>query len=208
MRKIFNAFKAAVFVLLLTGLLAACSATGGSSSTNISGVPMVNPSSYEQSDLFRVGDFLTVKLRGVPAEDEQDFEMRVDESGNISLPHIGNLRAAGLTTVQVKDKIEAMYRMGRIYTDPVITVTSMQARFISVTGEVRAPQRMPHGKDLTALGAIATCGGFTDFANRRRVKILRGGSVIEFNALEILRDPGLDIPLLPDDRIQVDRSIF
>ncbi len=206
MRKIINSLLCRVLPTASLLVLAACGGTTGGGAP--SGTPMVNPSSYELSDVFRIGDFLSVKLRGVPAEDQQDFDLRVDESGNISLPHIGSLRVAGLTTVQVKDKIEAMYRMGRIYSSPVLTVTSLQARFVSVQGEVRAPQRIAHGKDLTALGAIATCGGFTDFANRRRVKILRGNNVIEFNALEILNDPSRDIPLLPDDQVQVGRSIF
>jgi len=163
---------------------------------------------YEQEDVFRKGDFLTIELNGVPQGEAGQFQVKVDESGNISMPHIGNIRAEGLNSVTLKEKIEVMYKMGQIYNNPNVTVTSQQARFVAVSGEVRAPQRLYHAKDLTALGAIATTGGFTDYADRRNVKLLRDGQVIVFDAVEMLEDPTRDIPLLPDDKIQVDRSIF
>lgn len=163
---------------------------------------------YAQNDLLRVGDSLIIRLTGVPDPEQGTFEAKVDEGGQISMPHIGGVPAAGLTTVQLKEKIETLYKLEKIYKNPNITILTQQARFVSVTGEVRAPQRLFHSKDLTALGAIASCGGFTDYANRRRVRILRGSQVIEFNALEALGDPSKDVPLYPDDKIQVDRSIF
>ncbi|MGF1678771.1 MAG: polysaccharide biosynthesis/export family protein [Candidatus Methylacidiphilales bacterium] len=163
---------------------------------------------YNQDDVFRKGDLLRVELTGVPPQDINNFDLKVDESGNISMPHIGGIRAEGLTSVTLKEKIEVMYKISNIYNNPNVTVTSQQARFVVVNGEVRAPQRIFYAKDLTALGAIATCGGFNDFADRRQVKLLRAGSVIEFNAVEILADPSRDIPLLPDDAIQVNKSVF
>jgi len=164
--------------------------------------------SYEQEDVFRKGDMINITLNGVPSGEGGSFPLKIDESGNISLPHLGNIRAAGLNSVTLKEKIEVLYKMGQIYNNPNVTITSQQARFVTIVGEVRAPQRIYHAKDLTALGAIATSGGFTDFSNRRRVKLLRDGQVIEFDATEILEDPTKDIPLLPDDKIQVDRSVF
>ncbi len=159
-------------------------------------------------DLLRVGDGLIIRLSGVPPEDQGVYEVRIDEAGQISMPYIGNVQAAGVTTVALKQRIESAYKARGIYSTPNVTVFTREARFVNVTGEVRAPQRVPYTKDLTAVGAIAACGGFTDFANRRKVNLLRGGRRIEFNAAEILRDPSKDIPLMPDDNIQVDRSIF
>lgn len=163
---------------------------------------------YERDDSFRRGDLLRVELNGVPPQDIGVFDLKIDESGNISMPHIGTIRAEGLNSATLKEKIEVMYKMAQIYNNPNVSVTSQQARFVSVNGEVRAPQRIFYSKDLTALGAIATTGGFTDYADRRRVKLLRAGTVIEFDATKMITDPTQDIPLLPDDQIQVDRSIF
>jgi polysaccharide biosynthesis/export protein len=181
--------------------------TGGTAGT-LSAPPMSKVDPYKENDLLRVGDSIIIRLSGVPDQEQGTYESKVDEGGQISMPHIGGVPAAGLTTVQLKEKIETLYKLQKIYNNPNITILTQQARFVSVTGEVRAPQRLFHSKDLTALGAIASCGGFTDYANRRRVRVLRGSQVIEFNALEALGDPSKDIPLIPDDKIQVDRSIF
>lgn len=194
---------------MLAGL-ASCgsSGSGGSSSSSTGTLPTVVPSQASGNDPLRVGDMITVQLSGVPASDQFTQQMKVDESGSISLPYIGSIPVLGQTTVQVKDRAEALYKMGRFFTTPNITVTSQQSRFVSVNGEVRAPQRIFHQRELTAMGAIATCGGFTEYANKREIRLLRSGQVITFNAGEIMKDPSRDIPLLPDDIIQVNRSIF
>lgn len=165
-------------------------------------------SSTKDNDVLRVGDSIIIRLTGVPDAEQGTYETKVDEGGQISMPHIGSVPAGGLTTVQLKEKIETLYKIQKIYSNPNITILTQQARFVSVTGEVRAPQRLFHSKDLTALGAIASCGGFTDYANRRKVRILRGSQSMEFNASEALSNPSKDVPLIPDDKIQVDRSVF
>jgi protein involved in polysaccharide export with SLBB domain len=162
----------------------------------------------DTSDLLRGGDTLIIRLTGVPPADQGIFEVKVDESGKVSMPYIGSVQAANLTTVQLKKGIEETYKGEEIFTNPNVTVDLKEHRFVDVTGEVRMPQRVPYTKDLTALGAVAACGGFTDFANRRRVKLTQGGVTREFNAKDIQVDPSRDIRLLPNDKIHVDRSIF
>lgn len=160
------------------------------------------------SDLLRIGDTVIIRLTGVPTADQGIFEVKIDESGKISMPYIGSLSAANSTTVQLKKLIEGTYIKQEIFTNPNVTVDLKEQRFVDVTGEVRMPQRVPYTKDLTAMGAVAACGGFTDFANRRRVKLTQGGVTREFNAKDIQADQGRDIKLTPNDKIQVDRSIF
>lgn len=171
------------------------------------GVPPTAPT-IDTSDLLRGGDTLIIRLTGVPTQDQGIFEVKIDESGKISMPHIGSLMAANTTTVELKKLIESTYLKEEIFTNPNVTVDLKEQRFVDVTGEVRMPQRVPYTKDLTALGAVAACGGFTDFANRRRVRLTQGGVTQEFNAKEIQADQGRDIRLKPNDKIQVDRSIF
>jgi polysaccharide export outer membrane protein len=177
----------------------------------MSGVIPVSPAivpNMDTSDLLRGGDTLIIRLTGVPAPDQGIFEVKIDEGGKISMPHIGSLPAANSTTVQLKKLIEETYVKEEIFTNPNVTVDLKEQRFVDVTGEVRMPQRVPYTKDLTAMGAVAACGGFTDFANRRRVRLTQGGVTREFNAKDIQADQGRDIKLKPNDKIQVDRSIF
>ena len=172
------------------------------------GAPAPNLGVIDTSDLLRGGDTVIIRLTGVPTADQGIFEVKVDESGKVSMPYIGNINAANLTTVQLKKAIEEAYVQQEIFTNPNVTVDLKEQRFVDVTGEVRMPQRVPYTKDLTALGAVAACGGFTDFANRRKVKLTQSGVTREFNAKEIQSDPSRDIRLLPNDKIHVDRSIF
>ena len=168
----------------------------------------VAPPGLDVSDLLRIGDTIIIRLTGVPTADQGIFEVKIDESGKISMPYIGSVSAANATTVQLKRLIESTYIKEEIFTNPNVTVDLKEQRFVDVTGEVRMPQRVPYTKDLTAMGAVAACGGFTDFANRRKVKLTQGGVTREFNAKEIQVDQGRDIKLTPNDKIQVDRSIF
>lgn len=170
--------------------------------------PAPNLAVIDTSDLLRGGDTLIIRLTGVPPADQGIFEVKIDESGKVSMPYIGNVSAANLTTVQLKKAIEDAYLQQEIFTNPNVTVDLKEQRFVDVTGEVRMPQRVPYTKDLTALGAVAACGGFTDFANRRKVKLTQNGVTREINAKEIQVDPSRDIRLLPNDKIHVDRSIF
>ena len=168
----------------------------------------IAPANLDISDLLRIGDTIIIRLTGVPTADQGIFEVKIDESGKISMPYIGSVSAANATTVQLKKLIEGTYIKGEIFTNPNVTVDLKEQRFVDVTGEVRMPQRVPYTKDLTAMGAVAACGGFTDFANRRKVKLTQAGVTREFNAKEIQADQGRDIKLTPNDKIQVDRSIF
>lgn len=170
--------------------------------------PDANSGVIDTSDLLRGGDTLVIRLTGVPVADLGEYRVKIDESGKVSMPYIGSITAANLTTVQLKKAIEDAYLQQEIFTNPNVTVDLTEQRFVDVTGEVRMPQRVPYTKDLTALGAVAACGGFTDFANRRRVKLTQGGVTREINAREIQSDPSRDIRLLPNDKIHVDRSIF
>lgn len=159
-------------------------------------------------DLIRVGDSMVISLNGVPVESRGVYEVKVDEAGQISMPMIGNIQAAGDTTVALKEKIETLYRTKRIFRAPNVSIVTREDRYVSVTGDVRQPQRVVYTKDLTAMGAIAACGGFTDYADKRKVKILRQSQILFFDAIEAGNNPAKDIHIQPDDRIEVGRTIF
>ena len=214
MKRILGPLTAA---MMFCSWVAAQSLNLGTTSTFATNAPTESPAAQtggtalgipDISDLLRGGDTLIIRLTGVPTADQGIFEVKIDEAGKISMPHIGNLAAANNTTVTLKKLIEATYIKDEIFTNPNVTVDLKEQRFVDVTGEVRSPMRVPYTKDLTAMGAVAACGGFTDFANRRRVRLTQNGVTQEFNAKEIQSDQGRDIRLRPNDKIHVDRSIF
>lgn len=160
---------------------------------------------------FRVGDTLELRIGGVPSEETQlvTGPYTVDGEGFINLPHIGKVRAAGLTQAQLQNSVEAAYRGGEIYTNPTITITvPTVARFVNVSGDVRQPRRVEYTTDLTVLGAISAAGGFTDYADQRKVRLLRGREVRIIDVKAVRANPSLDIALLPGDQIEVPQSFW
>jgi polysaccharide export outer membrane protein len=160
---------------------------------------------------FRVGDTMELRIGGVPSEETQLITgtYTVDGEGFINLPHVGKVRAAGLSQAELQRGVEAAYRGGEIYTNPSITITVPNvARFVNVSGDVRQPRRVEYTTDLTVLGAISAAGGFTDYADQRKVRLLRGKEVRMIDVKAVRANPALDIALLPGDQIEVPQSFW
>ena len=160
---------------------------------------------------FRTGDTIELRIGGVPGEETQLITgtYTVDGEGFVNLPHVGKVRAAGLSQAALQSAIEAAYRAGEIYTNPSITVTVPAAlRFVNVSGDVRQPRRVEYTSDLTLLGAISACGGFTEYADQRKVRLIRDGGVQIVDIKAVRKDPSLDVPLLPGDQIEVPQSFW
>ena len=159
----------------------------------------------------RIGDPVELRVSGVPADEQQQVNntYTVDASGTINLPYINKVRADGLTPAQLSASIEGSYRSSGIYTNPTITIVMQPtARFVNVGGAVRAPSRVPFTEDMTLLTAINAAGGFNDFANQRKVRVLRGSQVKEYDVRQSRADPSKDIKLQPGDRVEVPQSMF
>ena len=164
-----------------------------------------------QDAVIRAGDTVELRIGGVPTEEIQQVSgpYTVDGEGFLNLPHIGKVRAADSTQAQVQSSIESTYRSQQIYTNPSITLLIPDtARFVNTTGEVKAPQRVPFTADLTLLGAISASGGFTEFADRGKVRLLRDKKTTIYNAKEILKDPSKDVRLKPGDQVDVPQSFW
>ncbi len=167
-------------------------------------------SAFAQATL-RVGDPLEMKIGGVPNEEQVQINntYTVDATGSVNLPFINKVRADGLTPAQLSSSIEGAFRANKIYTNPTITITmAATARFVNVGGAVRNSQRVPFTEDMTLLAAINGAGGFNDFADQRKVRVLRGSNVKIYDVREARRDPSKDVRLQPGDRVEVPQSFF
>ncbi len=159
----------------------------------------------------RVGDPVELKISGVPAEEQAQVNntYTVDASGTVNLPYINKVKADGLTPAQLAASIEGNYRSGKIFSNPTITIVMQpNARFVNVGGAVRTASRVPFTEDMTLLTAINAAGGFNDFADQRKVRVLRGSAVKVYDVRESRRDPSRDIKLQPGDRVEVPQSFF
>lgn len=156
------------------------------------------------------GDLLSVRLAGVPPEDitQVSGAYTIDGAGDINIPYIGKVHAAGLKQADVQSSIEAMFKSKGIYTAPIVSVSVQFDRLVDVEGDVRAPQRVRYTSDLSLLGAIAACGGFTDYADQTKVTIIRNGGKSVVNVKKVRENVVPDPSLEPGDKISVPRSFW
>lgn len=158
--------------------------------------------------LIRIGDSVTVTFSDTPANVViPPVQVRIGEDGHIPLPMNQAVLAAGKTVRQLEQEIRDLL-VPRFYKQMTVTVKT-EERFYFVGGEVRNPNRFYYAGQITVLRAIDTAGGFTDFANRRRIELTRqDGRKIVVNYNKALRDPKLDPEVYPNDQIVVPRRLF
>lgn len=97
----------------------------------------------------------------------------VRPDGKISLPLLNDVQAAGLTSMQLAGVIRE--GLTKYITNPqvTVTVTEINSRRVYCNGEVIKPGALALLPNMTALQAISSCGGFTQFARIKSIYILR-----------------------------------
>ena len=135
----------------------------------------------------------------------------VDLAGNISLPLIGQLKAANLTTEQLDGQLTS--KLGDKYLehpDVSVAIKSSTAHVVTVDGAVKEGGSFPVGGPTSLIKAIAMAKGTTEDANNRRVAVFRtiGGQrqAAAFDLTSIRRGEAPDLQIYPGDIIVVDGS--
>lgn len=136
----------------------------------------------------RSGDIIIVKISGVPAEEITvvSNSYAIGDAGTINLPYIGEVRAAGMRPSMLQRSIESAYKQAQIFTHPTVQVSpnlegGATTQVIFVSGEVKTPSRITMTPGMTVGGSITAAGGFTEFANPKRVKLIRNGRSMELD---------------------------
>ena len=89
------------------------------------------------------------------------------------MPLLNDVQAAGLTPTQLADQITASLK--KFVTDPQVTVivTQINSQRVYILGEVTRPGAYPLLPQMTFLQALSSAGGFTQFANQKKIYLLR-----------------------------------
>jgi polysaccharide export outer membrane protein len=133
----------------------------------------------------------------------------VRPDGKISLPLLSDVQAAGLTALQLADSIRDGYKKFINSPQVTVTVTEINSRRVYVSGEVGHPGALPLLPNMTALQALTSSGGFTQFAKPKNIYILRteDGKQVKhpFNYKDVIngKKPEDNILLQPGDTIVV-----
>lgn len=136
------------------------------------------------------------------SEETLSGEFTVSDSGTLSLPLIGDVKATGRTPREVIRDIEAKLADGYLR-EPRVSMDVLTYRPFYIMGEVTKPGEYPYSNGLTALNAVARAEGFTYRANKRKVFIKRFGETTEH---QYKMDPS--VVVYPGDTVRIGERYF
>jgi polysaccharide export outer membrane protein len=134
-----------------------------------------------------------------------EFPVRPD--GAISIPLLGDVMVAEKTPQQVEEEIAHRLIDGQLIRDPHVSVglTAVHSKKYYIQGEVNRPGSYDLVVPTTIMEGLVNAGGFRDFANTRKIRILRGDRELHFNYNLVSHGKGREqnIYLEPGDQIIV-----
>jgi polysaccharide export outer membrane protein len=97
----------------------------------------------------------------------------VRPDGLISMPLIGDIRASGLTATQLAESISKRLKEFKENPSVSVSVKEVNSYFIYVLGEVTRPGKVPLKSYATVLQGISIAGGFTPYASKNKIQVVR-----------------------------------
>ncbi|MBC8165660.1 MAG: polysaccharide biosynthesis/export family protein [Bryobacteraceae bacterium] len=180
---------------------------------------MERASTVDPDKKLSAGDQVTLEI----VEDKEGGLARVvTAAGDLDVPELGRVNVAGKTTAEasgeIKRKLEADYYYHATVRLAIDRVSPIQVRsgIVYLSGEVRqvGPQEIVAGETLTLSNAILKAGGLTEWADSKKVKLMRQNTGItqktEHNYKSIIErgDVKNDPVLQNGDRINVPKIFF
>jgi polysaccharide export outer membrane protein len=191
-RSIYWKVSAAAVIL---GLCSAC-VSGTLPAASSADVTAIGMDQYKLG----AGDKLRVITFG---HEDLSAEFLVSDSGVIAFPLVGQVKAAGLTLDQFQTNLATALKNGGFVVNPNVSTEVIEYRPFYILGEVQKPGSYPYQAGLTALSAIATAGGLTYRANKRKLFIRRAGTTTE---VEIAVTAAT--PIFPGDTVRIGERVF
>ncbi len=140
---------------------------------------------------FKVGpeDVIDIKVWR-EADLSGTFAIRPD--GKITLPLSGEMEVSGKTLDEIKDEVIKAYSKYVQRPEVLVGLRQVGSRKYYLVGEVTRPGVYPLVVPTTILEAINGSGGFREFANKKKIAILRNGKRIKFNYAEVINGKKLE----------------
>jgi polysaccharide export outer membrane protein len=175
---------------------------------NPAAVPGTTNASGPELEVLGVGSSITIALLDTPTP-IPTFEGKIKEDGTITLTLNKTFTAAGKTPGDLEKEIRASYVPQYFKYMTVAVRQEATTLWYYVDGEVKAPNRQLYNTRITVLKALASAGGFTDFANKKKVRLTRVDGRTQFvNCAKARDNPSLDPEVYPGDKIYVPRRFW
>lgn len=192
--KIFTGFITIFLFVFSNTMLAQDSATGS------------QPKESQEYYKIGVNDVLGIFVKDEAALTQ---DMVVMPDGRIIFPMIGEIMAQGHSAIDLKNTISE--KLKEFIKNPVVTVMVRQSnsRRIYTIGNVSRPGPYPLEADMTVLQALSVAGGFTEWADRKYVMVVRRANgketMLRFNYQDFIAGKNLEnnMMLAPGDTIVV-----
>jgi polysaccharide export outer membrane protein len=158
----------------------------------------VDPKAY----VIGAEDVISIRVWHEP-ENSGQFIVRPD--GKVSVPLVGEIQAAGLTPEKLSLNIAESLQKIMVHPEVTVGVERVNSKKYYIQGEVNKPGSYPLVIDTTVLEALVNAGGFRDFANTKKIVILRGSERLKFNYHEVTHGKKMEQNILvkPGDQIIV-----
>ena len=145
------------------------------------------------------GDQIVINVFG---EDDLSMDFRLNDTGTLNYPFLGELEVAGLSVVELEQLITNGLK-GPYLVNPDVTVSIAEYRPFYMYGEIEEPGGIPYQPGLTLEKAIALGGGFTERAAKGKITVIRSA-----DAGRVSRAIELSDPVFAGDVITVHQSFF
>jgi polysaccharide biosynthesis/export protein len=178
----------------------------GQSASSAQAAAPKKPATDDPNYIIGAQDVLDISVWKEP---ELTRAVPVRPDGKISMPLLNDIKAAGLTPLQLGAEITAGLK--KFVTDPQVTVivTTINSQRVYISGEVVRPGAFPMLPGMTVMQALTSAGGFTPFAKMKSIYVLReeGGKRAKypFNYKQVVngKNTDQDIQLKAGDTIVV-----
>lgn len=138
---------------------------------------------------------------------EQDLTrpVVVRPDGKFSMPLIGEVEAQGLTPNQLQERLAAALEKFLNKPQVFISVQQVNSKRFYISGEVNKTGPFQLVTPITVLEALSSAGGLREFANGKKIVIMRGNERLKFNYKDVIKGKNMEqnIYLQPGDHIIV-----
>lgn len=168
------------------------------------------PGAKVHDNVYVIGndDKLGVSVWKEPELTNMSIPVRSD--GKISLPLVGELQAAGRTPLQLENEISSKLKGYITVPEVTVIVQQINSKKYNILGQIGRPGEYSLTSTITIMDAIASAGGFKDFAKSKGVYILRQNAdgtqtKLNFNYKEFIKGKNLsqNVKIEPRDTIIV-----
>lgn len=186
--------------------------------TNQTILPPANQAVTSLDDRYQLGPGDQILYQVVEDEDSAT-NLTVTDSGDLEVPYYGLVHAAGKTCGQLAGKIKSLLEQKLYYKATVVIALEVAnkawvAGKVYVTGQVRQPGgfELKPAENMTVSKAILDAGGFSDFSDKKHVRLVRktagGDRTFVVNVVDVWNGKlNEDLPVQPGDLVVVPASM-